>query len=292
MTSAYRDGPGGLVSLWDLMNQFNVSVVVWLNERLQAMEAGCADLRAEQGGGVYFSVKDFAELKVLLEQSAIDLGANKLPRTVEVIKDSLRHLHEQDASRHVPAIEVHLRNVRSTLLKELKENQYLMLLPEMRSDFSQPLARFGVAADKFGNAAEAMAAASRCYALEEWDASAFHSMRVLEHGLRWLASQFPNLTLKKPVELENWENIINNIQARIDDELRPPKQGAPPRPQKTPERDAELTFHAKAAAEFRYFKDAWRNHVMHNRNDPYDEGTAWSVLVHVSSFMKILAERV
>src|SRR5262249_12565292 len=126
--------------------------------------------------------------------------------------------------------------------------------------------------------------AVRTFALDEWDSSVFHAMRVLEHGLRWLAGQFPNLTLRKPVELENWESIIGNIQARIDEEL---KRNAP----RTTQRDSDLAFYGKAAAEFRYFKDAWRNHVMHSRNDPYDEYEAGRVLEHVATFMAILAER-
>jgi hypothetical protein len=43
-----------------------------------------------------------------------------------------------------------------------------------------------------------------------------------------------------------------------------------------------------AAAEFRYFKDAWRNHVMHDRNDSYDEPEALRVLEHVTRFMTLL----
>jgi hypothetical protein len=99
-------------------------------------------------------------------------------------------------------------------------------------------------------------------------------MRVLEQGLLWLAKEvhagpFP-LTLTKPVELESWERIIANIQDRIDAELGPSKQGQPPRPPKTAERDEQLAFYSRAAAEFRYFKDAWRNHTMHNRNVAHD----------------------
>jgi hypothetical protein len=168
---------------------------------------------------------------------------------------------------------------------ELINYEPLMVPPARRKDYVDPLDRFGVAADKFDIACDAMAAASRCYAVDEWDASVFHSMRVLEHGLRWLAGQFPNLTLKKPVELENWENIIGNIQARINEDLK----GSAPR---TQQRDEDLAFYGRAAAEFRYFKDAWRNHVMHNRNDPYGPGETGDVLSHVASFMKILAVRV
>ena len=161
---------------------------------------------------------------------------------------------------------------------------YVMITPGEKDSFDKPLERFGGAAAKFISANHSMQATSRCYGLEEWDAAVFHAMGVLEHGLRWLAAQFPNLTLTKPVELENWENIVNNIQARIDEEL---KRNAP----RTEQRDEDLAFYGKVASEFRYFKDAWRNHVMHNRYDPYDAGMAQSVIGHVATFMKVLAER-
>lgn len=156
--------------------------------------------------------------------------------------------------KNYPAAGVSLRELDADLRLEVVKYEALLIPPDRRRGYVEPLHRFGAAVDKFKGAHDSMSAASRCYALNEWDASVFHLMRVLEQGLRWLAGNFP-LTLKKPVELENWENIIGNIQARIDDELR---KSVP----RTPQRDDDLAFYGRAAAEFRYFKDAWRNHVI------------------------------
>ncbi len=51
-----------------------------------------------------------------------------------------------------------------------------------------------------------------------------------------------------------------------------------------------LTFSPACAAQFRYFKDAWRNHVAHMRKD-YGAGDAWQTLVHVRDFMELLSAR-
>ena len=180
------------------------------------------------------------------------------------------------------------------IMTAAKNVTFLLLTPpERATDYEVPLGRWGGAAAKFP--AASMEAASRCFALDEWDASVFHSMRVLEKGLRWFAGQinagpFP-LTLKKPIELEQWGNIIENIQARIDDEMGPPPKGQPSRSQKTPERGEELAFYSRAAKELAYFKEAWRNHIMHDRNAPHDDGTARTVLDHVAAFMQVLATR-
>jgi hypothetical protein len=110
-------------------------------------------------------------------------------------------------------------------------------------------------------------------------------MRVLERGLGWLAGRInagPSpLTLSTPVECEEWGSIIRNIQARIDEELNANNP-------RTPQRNQDLACYGMAAAEFRYFKDAWRNHVMHDRNDSYDEPEALRVLEHVTRFMTLL----
>jgi hypothetical protein len=60
---------------------------------------------------------------------------------------------------------------------------------------------------------------------------------------------------------------------------------------KTLQGDADLGFYSRAAKEFQYFRVGWRNHVMHDRQQSYDPGSAGSVLEHVATFMQILAER-
>jgi hypothetical protein len=50
-----------------------------------------------------------------------------------------------------------------------------------------------------------------------------------------------------------------------------------------------LKLFAAAAMQFRWFKEAWRNHVMHGR-DVYDEGRTFSILNHVLELMQALVE--
>ena len=55
------------------------------------------------------------------------------------------------------------------------------------------------------------------------------------------------------------------------------------------EKDETLSFYSRVALQFRYFKDAWRNHVDHNR-EVYDADQAHSILIHARDFIKELAE--
>lgn len=120
-------------------------------------------------------------------------------------------------------------------------------------------------------------AAVDCWALSHGTASVFHSMRVLEYGLGALADD-----VGKSFDIQNWQNIINEIEAAIRDSGKTLPRGN--------ERTERLKFLSEAAKEFSYFKDGWRNHVAHNRTS-YDEHQAFSALEHVRAFMTVLASR-
>jgi hypothetical protein len=85
----------------------------------------------------------------------------------------------------------------------------------------------------------------------------------------------------KVAELEEWNGVIAGIEGKIEPLRHMPKSD---------QRDEMLSFFSSAAAQFRYFKDAWRNHVAHMRKD-YDTGEGWRTLVHVRDFMELLSTR-
>jgi hypothetical protein len=100
-------------------------------------------------------------------------------------------------------------------------------------------------------------------------------MRVLERGLGALAVKFA-----VDFKHTNWDNVIGQIESKIkkmDSSL-----GLDWKEQQR--------FCSQAATQFRFLKDAWRNHVMHVSNVPYDAGRAFSILVHVGEVMQALAE--
>lgn len=118
--------------------------------------------------------------------------------------------------------------------------------------------------------------AGTCYATGRYTASVFHSMRVLEHGLRALAKDV-GLTF----DLQQWQEILNQINGKIKEIRNLPK---------SIEKSERLQFLSQAAEQFFYFKDAWRNHVAHGR-DRYDGPQALSVLNHVKAFIVHLSEK-
>jgi hypothetical protein len=142
--------------------------------------------------------------------------------------------------------------------------------------YQQTTPAFGVEVEAaFPDATGEIAAASRCYAVDEWTACVFHAMRVLEHGLRPIAQRF-----NVDFAVDSWHKVIKGIEDGLN-ALRN-KQGLTERDRQ------EITYYSDAASQFRHFKDAWRNHVSHAR-EHYDEREAEKVLTHVREFMQHLA---
>jgi hypothetical protein len=119
-------------------------------------------------------------------------------------------------------------------------------------------------------------------ALERENAAVFHCMRVTEIGLQSLARDV-GVTLKndRPIELEDWNTIIQETDKKL---------AALRNSLKTNDNQQDIQFYSEAASQFRYFKDAWRNHVSHAR-ESYDLLQAESIFGHVREFMQDLAKR-
>lgn len=192
----------------------------------------------------------------------------------------LDRLKSSMAAKHSDArgVRVRLEELRHDLLDELGKPVFVEVEAGRRDLFEQTAPPFGVDVESvFADARDDISAAARCLALGQWTASVFHSMRVLEHGLRALAAK---LSLPPDaVVLENWNTVIERIEKAIRDLQNQPKSLL---------KAETLEKYSKAAVQFRYFKDAWRNHVSHSRAS-YDEGAAQSVFNHTKQLMQHLA---
>jgi hypothetical protein len=102
-----------------------------------------------------------------------------------------------------------------------------------------------------------------------------HLMRVLEVMLSVLARRF-----EVDASRDNWNTIIESIEKRI--RAIGPSDG--------PGWKEEKEFFSGACLQFAFFKDAWRNHVMHAR-ERYGQKEALEVLGHVENFAQRLSER-
>jgi len=136
--------------------------------------------------------------------------------------------------------------------------------------------------DKFKSARDDLKCAGNCLAADLHTAAVFHLMRVAERGIRVLAYDRRVRFNKGPIEMQDWKAIIDQLQNEIS------KIG---NWMKSPQRAQAEEFYNTALSEFRGFKDAWRNHVMHARRD-YGPEDVSSVFSHVNRFMRLLSTRI
>lgn len=142
------------------------------------------------------------------------------------------------------------------------------------------------AKDAFPNAYIELREAGNCYAAERYTACVFHSMRAAEIGLRALADDVGVKFPDKPIELAEWQNLIEKAESEIKKIVN---RGVTD-PQQAQQRDEDRKFYSEAAAQFRYFKDGWRIRASHAR-ETYTGSQAVNVMNHAQQFFEDLSAR-
>ena len=155
------------------------------------------------------------------------------------------------------------------------ESHFFIYVPSDKIEYFEEKYVSEDLAETFGEAAYDFREAGKCFALARHTACVFHLMRVLEVGLNGLAAR-----LQVSSDHRNWQNIIGDIEKKI-------KEIGPSWGLRWKEKEQ---LYSGAAVEFRYFKNAWRNHVAHVR-ERYDEESALNIFTHVRAFMQHLATK-
>jgi hypothetical protein len=131
---------------------------------------------------------------------------------------------------------------------------------------------------RFPTAVAEIKRAGNCFALSEYTATVFHSMRAAEIALKAMGT---DLQISLDPEVAQWKNVLDQIDAKVRGFGDLPKSQA---------RDQKMQFYGAAAAQFRYFKDAWRNYVSHARAT-YDEGQALTVMNHSEELITTISSK-
>ena len=202
----------------------------------------------------------------------------ELPLSTVLRAQWQRLLARVNGEAPLPEIVILIREMSNNLMVELSSAWFLMVPAGRRFVYEQPRPIFG---DEvycaFPNARPDIAAAGRCYALDEWTACVFHLMRALEHTLLWLADRVK--LDPEDMKRENWKTIIDQIEKRIRDLESEPK---------SKEKSEKVRFLSEAATQFRWFKDAWRNNAAH-AHVHYEERDGALIFLHVSDFFRHIA---
>jgi hypothetical protein len=176
---------------------------------------------------------------------------DKLPKTLgeyEILVDAVRH--------------------------EIKNKTFLFVSSHKAKYYENSKLVTGAVVAAFPTAFNELVLAGSCHACDFDTASVMHCMRALEIALGALARD-----LGVTNTVENWQTLIDQCEAAIRVIQNLPK---------TDPKKQNLPFYSESAVQFRYFKDAWRNHAAHARIS-YSEQQANEIMVHVCSFFEILA---
>jgi hypothetical protein len=165
-------------------------------------------------------------------------------------------------------------------LEDELQARVFLAIPPLKLQYFRKAELFGeLVAEKFTGATLDIEEAGNCYVLERLTACVFHLMRVVEHGLLALAKD-----LKITPTNENWGRILDAIEAKIAAIEKLPLKDYPTKGE-------DLQFYSEAAKEFRYFKNAWRNYVMHQNYLILEDSEVLKVMDHVRDFMQHISKR-
>jgi hypothetical protein len=179
-----------------------------------------------------------------------------------------------------PVIISRLNEFLENILDELRSLSFMAIPADRKVYFEQGEPSFGnTVQSQFPDAAYDIEHATRCLALDEWTGSVFHAMRAIEKALHYLAGLL-EVSVPGGIEYNDWGPLVDQMEKKIEVMRQLPK-GA--------EKAEQLRFYSELAANFRYFKDGWRNPVSHSRSI-YDEHDAQIVWSHAQDFMRALAD--
>lgn len=269
----FAENPNRLVSLWDMLQRYSFSfyeVVCRLERhytRAQIQFSGSYPAK------IYGPERE--ELSQALSEMRKECDSLNLDHTVGLVS----HIEDEVLRRgegytHNEAVAA-LDTLRFSFSAELRK-RFFFRIQEENGKYFQKDDLFGISVNTaFPSSISEIRDAGNGYALEQDEAAAFHSMRVLERGLAVLAKKFG-----VDFSHTNWHNVIEEVEKKI--RKMDSTFGTDWKEQQK--------FCSQAATHFMFLKDAWRNHVMHVRDVPYDPGRAFSVFGHVREFMQALAE--
>jgi hypothetical protein len=184
-------------------------------------------------------------------------------------------------------LNVRLHDIQKDVFTDLYDPAFVYIPKDKEQYFEQP-ALFDndevSVSDRFPEALADIKAAGNCYAVGMYTACVFHLMRVVEHGARKMMSDLKARrhlpTPRKPIELCDWGELIT----AIDKALGQLSAGT----RTSMAKKNKFEFYNHAVAQFRNFKDAWRNNVSHLRRT-YKHGGAKDVMDNTRQFMQHLS---
>ena len=201
----------GLVSLFDMLKRYAFSFyeVISSIEKMRC-EAG-ALARASTYSGPE-KVPDYKRTALIETLAIMRSECNKIDATASI--DLVSHIESEvrlKVTDYFYADMVNHLDALSALFAGELRRKACFRIAEDKEKYFQKDDLFGLKVSKaFKSCVGEIQAAGNCFALEQWEASAFHSLRILECGLRSLAKRF-----EVDFTYTNWQTVLDQVGLKI-----------------------------------------------------------------------------
>lgn len=217
-----------------------------------------------------------------LDIIARGLGFKRTLSQIGHLRDHLEETRQQIDTWSDEALQHEVKFLRRAFRDDLEE-QPIFLPNIQRSVWFRHENPFGDKVyEAFPRIRQDITAAGSCFATDNPTATVFHLMRVVEQSFRILARKLRVKGLKSDLDYEDFKLIYGALNDKLK-QLRNSKRGK--------RREREISFYADMADRCQFFKEMWRDNVMHSRQN-YDDNEAASILGRVRELIQRLAERV
>lgn len=232
-----------------------------------------------EGEDVRISPSLISSAKSILERLQSHSDRLKMQRTSERLEIFEYHIQNHISQElKVSELKQELIELTYSIIKDLEEKLFVYI-PKDNAEYYNQVDLFGIA-HKFPEANKEITSAGNCYATGNYTACVFHLMRTVEYGLRYIADEL-NVQFSNNFKPKQWGDIIGAIETETKKIIQQPNSA---------QKDKDLVFYNHVATQFAFFKDAWRNQVMHTHSS-YDQHQATSIMIHVKELMQNIANR-
>lgn len=278
-------------SLFDIMN-------VFATEKLAALCAQCHVVTASCDVATHMLNRGQAQADRDTMEKALVLFQNFRPVLMSAgLAESIQQLDLVEMTVQQPnnasnlALSTQIQRVLDTVIVELRKRKFIFVSAD-RTLLLENNELFGAKVNsKFKLASNDIKEAGNCLAAECNTAAVFHLMCAFEWALRAFAAElgltrFKDWNKEKghfqytPASYAMWEKMLSQLPQRAEKRLKGLRPG--------PRKQALQQFYSSCFEDIKFVKDAWRNHIMHTRQQ-YDRDQALSVLLHVMGIMQRMA---
>ncbi len=276
-----------LISLWDIMQRFRLDKFIKAYQFTASFCQTDALMRQMNPSSAYVGmsksdyselVSDLETLADLLEDAGLPLSALSATEAIKIAKLAVpgsRGMMFESGPRL--RLDGHLREIQNRVRDEFVMRHVLIIPPNMVAYYAPNKPLFGGEVDrKFTSATLEIKEAAKCLALSRHTACVFHSMRIMEIGIRGIARCLGIPDPVKPAE-RNWGKVLASIEKAIEAK----------RPTLSSE-DREYFDRAYVALD--KIRSLWRNPTMHVEKT-YLQQDASDIFDAVRIFMRTLASR-